>query len=150
LEVSVDTAGGRPLAGKLVFVNNTVDTSTGTIALKAAFPNAAKTLWPGAFVHVHVVAGNSAGAVTLPPQSLLDGPTGRFVYEIDAHDRASAVPVTLLRVQDGVAIVSGLAGGERIVNEGQAGLKPGALVRIAAAPSAPASAALAGAAKDAR
>ena len=150
VEVTVATAGGKPLQGKLVFVNNTVDTSTGTIALKASFPNAARSLWPGAFVRVRVVAGTNADAVTLPPQSLLDGPGGRFVYVLDAHDRVAAHPVTLLRVQDQLAVVDGLAGGERVVSEGQAALKPGVVVRVAAAPAAPASAALASAAQEPR
>jgi RND family efflux transporter MFP subunit len=133
LRVSLETPGGQPLDGKLVFVNNTVDTSTGTIALKAQFPNARKTLWPGSFVRVQVTAGASRAAVTLPPQSLLDGPAGRFVYVVDDGGKARAVPVSLLRIQDEVAVVTGLSGGERVVSEGQAGLKPGSAVRVAAA-----------------
>ena len=137
VQVALETAEGQLLAGQLVFVNNTVDTNTGTIALKAAFPNSRKLLWPGSFVRVRVTAGLSHAAVTLPPQSLLDGPAGRFVYVVDAADKVSAVPVTLLRVQDELAVVSGLGGGERIVSEGQAGLKAGTTVRVAAAGGPP-------------
>ncbi|MDP9125968.1 MAG: efflux RND transporter periplasmic adaptor subunit, partial [Pseudomonadota bacterium] len=136
VQVTLDSADGPPLTGKLVFINNTVDTNTGTIALKAAFPNPRKLLWPGSFVRVDVTAGVSRAAVTLPPQSLLDGPTGRFVYVLDAADKVNAVTVTLLRVQDGLAVVTGLSGGERVVSEGQAVLKPGSTVRIAASATA--------------
>lgn len=133
LEVSAETTDGKRLPGALVFVNNTVDTSTGTISLKASFPNAEKRLWPGSFVHLHIVAGADDSAVTVPPQSLLQGPSGRFVYLIDDRGTVATKPVTLLRIQDQMAVVDGLSGGERIVSEGQAGLKPGAAVRIASA-----------------
>jgi RND family efflux transporter MFP subunit len=136
VQVTLDTAGGQPLVGRLVFVNNTVDTNTGTIALKAAFPNARKLLWPGSFVRIDVTAGVSRAAVTLPPQSLLEGPAGRFVYVVDAAGKVSARQVTLLRVQDGLAVVEGMSGGERVVSEGQAGLKPGMAVRVAASGAA--------------
>ncbi len=136
LEVAAETADGALLPGKLVFVNNTVDTSTGTISLKAAFPNADKRLWPGSFVHLHLVAGADESAVTLPPQSLMQGPSGRFVYVVDARGTVVSRPVSLLRIQDQMAVVDGLAGGERVVSEGQAGLKPGASVRIASTAAA--------------
>lgn len=135
LEIVAETGGGEPLAGKLVFVNNTVDTSTGTISLKASFPNADKRLWPGSFVHLHVVAGADDSAVTLTPQSLMQGPVGRFVYLVDANDTVVSKPVSLLRIQDQMAVVDGLAGGERVISEGQAGVKPGARVRVGDAAS---------------
>jgi RND family efflux transporter MFP subunit len=145
LQVAAETNDGKLLPGTLVFVNNTVDTNSGTISLKASFPNADKRLWPGSFVHLHVVAGTDESAVTLPPQSLMQGPAGRFVYLVDSHGKVQLKPVTLLRIQDEVAVVDGLASGERVVSEGQNGLKPGASVRVAnAAPAAaaPASATL--------
>ncbi len=147
VQVMVDSASG-PLAGKLVFVNNTVDTATGTIALKAAFPNPRRLLWPGSFVRIDITAGVSRAAVTLPPQSLQDSPMGRFVYVVDGSDKVSTLPVTLLRVQDGLAVVDGLKGGERVVSEGQASLKPGIIARVAAgAASAARVAAASGAAR---
>ncbi len=131
LEVAAETSDGKLLAGKLVFVNNTVDTNTGTISLKASFANADKRLWPGSFVHLHVVAGADDSAVTVPPQSLMQGPSGRFVYLVDANGVVVSKPVSLLRIQDQVAVVEGLAGDERVISEGQAGVKPGASVRVA-------------------
>lgn len=141
LQVSAETSDGKSLPGTLVFVNNTVDANSGTISLKASFPNADKRLWPGSFVHLHVIAGADDSAVTLPPQSLMQGPSGRFVYLVDGNGKVVLKPVTLLRIQDGLAVVDGLASGERVVSEGQSGLKPGVTVQVAtASPGAGASA----------
>jgi RND family efflux transporter MFP subunit len=137
VRIGLAIAGGRRLEGSLIFVNNTVSTDSGTITLKASFPNAAKALWPGAYVEVKVDAGLTPGAIALPPQAVLDGPQGRFVYLLDGSDKAVTRPVELLRIQDQMAVVAGLNGGERVIVEGQLGLKPGTPVRIAAADAAP-------------
>lgn len=130
--VSIDDPAGKPVAGTLSFINNTVDSGTGTIALKAEFANAAQVLWPGAFMRVTVHAGRDPGAVVLPPQALFEGPDGRYVYLLGAGDKAEIRPVTLLRIQDALAVVGGLAAGQRVVLEGGQHLKPGMAVRIAA------------------
>lgn len=132
VRIELQTPDGNRQPGSLVFVNNTVNTDTGTITLKASFPNATRSLWPGAYVDLAIDAGVSHGAIVLPPQALLEGPQGRFVYVLDADNKAQVRQVTLLRLQDQMAVVDGLNGGERVVAEGQAGLKPGAAVRIAA------------------
>ncbi|KHK55862.1 hypothetical protein PI87_12760 [Ralstonia sp. A12] len=132
VRIELQTPDGNRQPGSLVFVNNTVNTDTGTITLKASFPNAPRSLWPGAYVDLAIDAGVSHGAIVLPPQALLEGPQGRFVYVLDADNKAQVRQVTLLRLQDQMAVVDGLNGGERVVAEGQAGLKPGAAVRIAA------------------
>ena len=138
VHVAIDVQDGPPVQGKLVFVNNTVNADTGTISLKAAFPNPRKSFWPGAYVKVQVTAGVSPGAVTLAPQSILDGPNGRLVFVLDAPTaKVTARPVTLLRIQEQLAIVEGLANGEQVVTEGQQGLKTGMAVRVATAASAP-------------
>jgi RND family efflux transporter MFP subunit len=130
--VALTAPDGTAVEGRLVFINNSVNTDTGTISLKAAFPNARRMLWPGAFAKVQVTAGVSRGAVTLAPQALLEGPDGRFVYVLDgAGEKVAAKPVTLLRIQDQVAVVAGLKDGERVVTEGQQGLKDGMAVRLA-------------------
>lgn len=130
--VSIDDAAGKPITGTLSFINNTVDSGTGTIALKAQFANAAQVLWPGAFMRVTVHAGRDPGAVVLPPQALFEGPNGRYVYLLGAGDKAEIRLVTLLRIQDALAVVGGLAAGQRVVLEGGQNLKPGMAVRIAA------------------
>ncbi len=136
LRVSLLDPRGRRLDGKITFVNNTVDTDTATILVKASFANADQALWPGAFVRVQLLAGTSRGAMTVPPQSVMEGPAGRFVYVVDADGKIATRPVGLQRMQDQLAVVTGLSGGERVVTEGQAGLRPGVKVRVAA-PAAP-------------
>ncbi|WP_077037991.1 efflux RND transporter periplasmic adaptor subunit [Pelomonas sp. KK5] len=132
VQVRLKTVDGSAIeGGSLVFVNNTVNTDSGTITLKASFPNAKKTLWPGAYVEVAVDAGLSPGAIVLPPQAVLEGPKGRFVFALDGEGRAQVKPVELLRIQDQLAVVTGLKGGERVIAEGQQALKPGAAVKVA-------------------
>ncbi|CAM4030752.1 efflux RND transporter periplasmic adaptor subunit [Roseateles saccharophilus] len=130
--VALTAPDGSTVEGRLVFINNSVDTATGTIGLKAAFPNTRRLLWPGSFAKLRVTAGVDHGALTLAPQSVLEGPDGRFVYVLDgAGARVAVKPVKLLRIQDQLAVVAGLAGGERVVTEGQQGLKDGMAVRLA-------------------
>ncbi|MDB5999799.1 MAG: efflux transporter periplasmic adaptor subunit [Rhizobacter sp.] len=131
VQVTLKGLAGKTTAGALTFINNTVDVATGTIHLKAQFPNPDRTLWPGSFAQVQVIAGSTANAVTLPPQSLIDGPAGKFVFAVDDQLKVNPKSVTLLRIQDGLAVVGGLAGGERVVAEGQQQLRPGLTVRDA-------------------
>lgn len=141
LRVQLDSPDGTPVNGELSFINNVVNTDSGTISLKATFPNPRRNLWPGAYARVTVLAGSDRNAVTLPPQAVLEGPDGRFVYLASAENKAVRQAVSLLRVQDGKAVVSGLAGGSRVVLEGGANLRAGDAIRIDAAASASAKAA---------
>ncbi len=131
VRISLRATDGQMAQGALVFVNNSVNTDSGTITLKASFPNPKKSLWPGAYVEVAVNAGTSPGAIVLPPQAVLEGPQGRFVFALDAADKAQVKPVALLRIQDQMAVVTGLKGDERVVAEGQQSLKAGAAVKVA-------------------
>jgi RND family efflux transporter MFP subunit len=141
--VSIATPDGKTIDGRLSFINNTVNTDTGTISLKAAFPNRQQRLWPGAFARVTVHAGLSRGAVVLPPQAILEGPAGRFVYAVGGDGLVLSKPVTLLRVQDGMAVIDGLKSGERVVLEGGRNLRSGMSVEVTE-PSAPTSSAAGG------
>jgi RND family efflux transporter MFP subunit len=136
--VTMRSPSGQVIEGQLSFINNTVNTDTGTINLKAIFPNRQQLLWPGAFAPVTVQAGLSRGAVVLAPQALLEGPSGRFVYTVDADSKVSAKSITLLRVQQEMAVIAGLKGGERVVLEGGNNLRNGMQVQVVAAASAPA------------
>jgi RND family efflux transporter MFP subunit len=129
--VSVQDAGGAGAEGTLAFINNTINQDSATINLKASFPNPKQTLWPGGFVRVVVHAGTSRGAVVLPPQAVQDGPGGRFVYLVGADGKVVSRPVTLLRIQNEMAVVDGVEGGRRVVLEGGQNLRPGMRVRIA-------------------
>ena len=132
LTVSLQAADGQELQGRLSFVNNTVNTNTGTISMKASFPNAKHSLWPGAFVRVTLVAGANRGVIVLPPQAVIEGPSGHFVYAVSEASTASVLPVTLLRIQEGMAVVSGIPPDTKVVLEGHQGLKSSAKVRVAA------------------
>jgi RND family efflux transporter MFP subunit len=130
VSVFVDTPDGQRGEGRLTFINNTVTTGSGTINLKATFPNRRETLWPGAFVRVTVEAGSSRGSMVLPPEAILEGPKGRFVYTLDASDHAIARPVKVLRIQERQAVIEGLEAGARVVLQGNQNVVPGAQVKV--------------------
>ncbi|MDB5754273.1 MAG: family efflux transporter, subunit, partial [Massilia sp.] len=134
-KVSVSLENSPDAEGKLTFINNTIDQGSATINLKASFPNARQTLWPGGFARVVVHAGVSHGAVVLPPQAVQEGPSGRFVFLLGADSKVTMKPVSLLRVQNEMAVISGLNGGERVVLEGGQNLRPGMSVQLAKAPA---------------
>lgn len=126
----LDLGNGTHVAGTLVFVNNLADTATGTVDLKASFPNAQRSLWPGGFARLEMDAGTDQGVALLPPQAVQNGPSGAFVYLLDAADRVALRPVSLLRVQDDRAVVRGLADGDRIVVEGARNLREGVQAQV--------------------
>lgn len=134
--VSLAVDGAEAIAGELIFVNNTVNTNTGTIRLKATFSNADHALWPGAFVRVTLDAGVDRDAIVLPPQAVLEGPKGHFVFNVDADGKVTSHPVKVLRIQDQNAVVTGVANGERVVVEGNQDLRAGSTATVA--PESPA------------
>lgn len=146
VRITAKTAHGEQLHGALVFIDNSVDSSTGTIALKADFANPRQQLWPGAFVAVALDAGADRGAFALPPQAVLEDPQGHYVFAVDHAGKAQRQPVTLLRTHDGNSVVAGLHDGVRVVVEGNRELQAGSAVAIVDAPAAAESLGLAGAA----
>ena len=140
--------GKTPLAnGKLTLIDNTIDQTTGTIRLKAAFANDDERLWPGEFVNVRVILNVRKGVATVPAQTVQDGPTGHYAYIIKDDNTVERRPVDVAAVHDGIAVVSkGLSPGEKIVVEGQYRLTQGARVRLSAPAAAPPPAAAGGAA----
>jgi multidrug efflux system membrane fusion protein len=126
--------------GTLLTVDNAIDTSTGTIKLKATFPNAKRTLWPGQFVHVRLLLGTETNVVTAPTLAVQHGPNGLYVYMIKPDNTVAVQPITVSREEGGQSVVtSGLADGVPVVTGGQSRLQAGALVTVReAAPAAPA------------
>jgi membrane fusion protein, multidrug efflux system len=117
--------------GRLLAPNNSVDTSTGTIQLKAEFPNAKNMLWPGEFVEAHLQSGVAKNVVTLPQAAVQHGPDGLYVYVIKPDQTAALQPVTVGYQTPRMAIVTkGLNGGEEVVVDGVLRLQPG--VRVTA------------------
>lgn len=134
--VHISLDGSAEDDGRLVFINNTINRDSATINVKASFPNRRQTMWPGGFARIVVHAGVSRAAVVLPPQAVQEGPGGRFVFLMGADSTVAARPVTLLRVQDGRAVVAGLSGGEKVVLEGGPNLRTGMRVELAQAGAA--------------
>jgi RND family efflux transporter MFP subunit len=130
LRIQLNTPDGQQVEGHLTFIDNTVNRNTGTINLKASFANTAGTLWPGAFVRVNLQAGLNRNATVLPPQALIEGPAGHFVYLLNEADEVTMQPVTLLRIQDEQAVVEGLSGSPRVVIEGNRNLRAGMKVQV--------------------
>ena len=120
--------------GRLVLLNNQIDTATGTVQLKGSFANPAHTLWPGQYVNVRLMLGSRPQALTVPAAAVQRGQDGTYVYVVDADNTARSLPVRVAQIQDGVAIIDqGLGAGQRVVVDGQYKLKPGASV-VEAAP----------------
>lgn len=128
VSAQIDGVGQQPRSGRLVFVDNSVDSASGTIRVKANFANADGRLWPGMFVNVALSPRTIAGALTVPVQAVQTGPEKKFLYVIDEQGKTSAAPIRVLQIQDGRAVVEGVSPGTRVVVEGAQNLRPGSKV----------------------
>lgn len=118
-------------SGRLVFIDNAVDPSTGTIRLRARFENQSVVLWPGQFVNLSLQLYEQADAIVIPAQAVQNGPDGQYVYVVGKDMLAEMRPIKVLRSDAERAIVaSGLAQGEQVVTRGQLRLGPKTRVRI--------------------
>jgi multidrug efflux system membrane fusion protein len=123
-----------PPQGELTFIDNAVDTTTGTIQLKATFPNEDSTLWPGQFVQVVLTLSDLTNAIVVPTQAVQTGQNGRFVYVVKPDQTAEERPVIVgLTYQGETVVQSGLRTGETVVTDGQLRLAPGVKVNIKSA-----------------
>jgi len=125
---------GATLQGRLQFVDNVVDQSSGTVRVKAEFANKDERLWPGAFVTIRLAVQTLRGASVVPLAAIIQSPRGKIVYAVDAAGKASARPVEVVYASGEDAAVTGVAPGERIVLEGRQNLRPGTIVVERAAP----------------
>ena len=126
---------GVPLTGTLAFVDNNVDSTTGTVLLKARFSNPEGTMWPGQYMNVALQLYVDPNALTLPAPAVMTGQQGTYVYTIDSTNTARQRPVQISRTVDSVAVIaSGLKDGERVVVDGQSRLIPGSKVAIKGVP----------------
>jgi membrane fusion protein, multidrug efflux system len=122
--------GQRTIVGAVTFMNNTVDPTTGTIQLKATFPNADSALWPGQFVDVALTL-TSQQAVVVPAQAVQAGQQGSFVFVVKPDSTVESRPVKVgRRLARELVIEQGLKAGERIVTDGQLRLVPGTRVEV--------------------
>ena len=128
------SGGGDPSEGTLSFVDNAVDSTTGTILLKGRFPNDDGSLWPGGFVNVRLQLYVQPDAVVIPAAAVVSGQQGSFVFVIQGDSSAATKAVTVTRTAGDFAIVSGdVQPGDRVVVDGQLRLRQGSKVQIKAA-----------------
>ena len=123
--------------GKLTFVDSSVDTASGTIAVRASVPNPDLKLWPGQYVGATLEAGTMPGMVSVPTVAVQPSQKGPFVYVVKPDNTVEMRPVTVaLTLGDNSGLSGGLKSGEKVVVEGQTRLKDGAAVREGSAKSA--------------
>jgi RND family efflux transporter MFP subunit len=120
-------------------VDNVIDTASGTIGLKAEFPNADNHLWPGMFVKVTLSPRTLAHALTVPVHAVQTGPEQKFLYIMGRDNKVSLQPVVVRLIQNEIAVVEGdgIKPGVRVVVEGAQNLRPGISVREAASGARP-------------
>jgi multidrug efflux system membrane fusion protein len=124
-------------AGTLALVDNQIDTTTGTVRLKATFQNVRNALWPGQFVNVRILLQQRHDAVTVPTMAVQRGPEGMFAYVVKADSTVEPRPIETAEETEGNTVVTGgLQAGERVVTTNQYRLQPGANVRVVTPSSA--------------
>ena len=120
-----------PVAGRLSFVDNAADATTGTIKLKAEFPNADKALWPGQFVNVVLTLHEQKDAIVTPSAAVQSGPTGQYVFVVKPDSTVELRNIKIARAEgDDTVVASGLQAGDQVVIVGQLRLAPGTRVNV--------------------
>ncbi|MSQ73275.1 MAG: efflux RND transporter periplasmic adaptor subunit [Betaproteobacteria bacterium] len=124
--------GTKPLAtGTVVFVDNSVDSTTGTIRLRARFQNKDDALWPGQFVNASLTLYDQKDALVVPTQSVQTGPAGQYVFVVKADMTTEIRKITVERTDGDSSIISaGLQKGEKVVTRGQLRIAPGSKVNV--------------------
>ena len=121
--------------GVLSFVDNQVDTTTGTVLLKAKFPNRDGVLWPGEYVSVTLVLGMQNDAVVVPSQAVMQGQQGTYVFVVNSDGTAATQPVTVERTLDSLSVIAGVPAGALVVTDGQLRLTSNSKVDIRGGPT---------------
>lgn len=131
VEATVPNNPGPPEVGALTFIDNMVDTTTGTIHLRSTFENKAGVLWPGLYVNTLMTLAQQSNATVIPSQAITAGQQGSFVYVVQADATVTPRSVTSSRTVEGLAVIDkGLQPGETVVTDGQVRLVPGSKVQI--------------------
>jgi len=135
-------SNSAPSAGRLTFVDNAVDQSTGTIAVRATFPNDDRRLWPGQFVNVTVILDTDPTALVVPSSAVQDSQKGAVIFVVGADNTVAVRPIQLARAAGNETVVAGgVKPGEMVVTDGQIRLTDGSKVTLrGAAPAAAAKA----------
>jgi multidrug efflux system membrane fusion protein len=121
----------NPEHGVLTFIDNNVDSTTGTIKLKGTFENANRKLWPGEYANVTLKLSMQSNALVIPNQAMQTGQDGTYVYVVDAERKAEVRPITVgSRGENDLVVDKGLSEGETVVTQGQLRLAPGMRVSV--------------------
>jgi multidrug efflux system membrane fusion protein len=137
VETSSPQSDERPAKGTITFVDNAVDTSTGTIRLKGTFANPERKLWPGQFVNVVLTLTEEPNVIVVPSQAIQTGQEGHYVFVVKPDLTVESRQVVAGRTFNGETVVQkGLQADERVVTDGQLRLYPGAKVEIKTSDSA--------------
>jgi multidrug efflux system membrane fusion protein len=121
----------NPERGVLTFIDNNVDSTTGTIKLKGTFVNADRKLWPGEYANVTLKLSVQSNALVIPNQAMQTGQDGTYVYVVDAERKADVRLITVgTRGESDLVVTKGLAEGEMVVTQGQLRLAPGMRVSV--------------------
>ena len=124
--------GGPAENGQLSFIDNAVDSATGTVKLRATFANKEQHLWPGMFVNVVLTLTEQSNCVTVPVSAVQTGQNGQYVFVVKADQSVESRTVAVARTAGEKAILaSGLNPGETVVTDGQLRLRPGSRIRVA-------------------
>jgi multidrug efflux system membrane fusion protein len=117
--------------GMLALVNNQILQTTGSVQLKANFPNEKHRLWPGQLINARLMVDTRHDGLTVPASVVQQGPKGAYAYVIGSDDTVQVRPVTVAQITEGQALIdSGLTANERVVVDGQYKLQPGTHVTV--------------------
>lgn len=130
-EMALGDEAGFPHKGYIGFVENRVDSTTGTLRARGVFPNEDRKLFPGLFARMRIPGSGKYQALLIPDRALGADQAQKFVYVVDAEQKVQFRPVTTGRLHDGLRIVvAGLQGDEQVIVEGQMRIRPGVVVQV--------------------
>ena len=131
VEVSPPNEEGAGAAGRITFVDNAVDPTTGTIKIKGTFPNENRRLWPGQYVNVTVMLTTDPNAIVAPTAAVQTGQQGTFVFILKPDKSVDIRPVVVARSSGTDSVIqSGLQPGDTVVTDGHLRLVPGSRVSV--------------------
>ena len=131
VKVAVGDSGKKTYEGKVLVIDNQVDPSIAAVRVKAQIPNDDKTLLPGQFARVSLVANTLKDALAIPSQAVVINARGKMVYIVDKDGKAVSKPIKVIYEYQGSSVVTGIESGDRVVVEGKQNLRPGSKVREA-------------------
>jgi RND family efflux transporter MFP subunit len=131
VKVTVGESGKKTYEGKVIVIDNQVDPSIAAVRVKAQIPNIDKTLLPGQFARVSLIASTMKDVLSIPSQAVVINPRGKLVYVIDKDGKTVSKPVKVVYEYQGSSVVTGIEAGDRVVIEGKQNLRPGSKVREA-------------------